>query len=83
MRPRPKAKSRIDPECDSLVAGVNAPCLMMADRSGEQLVIGLANPDLGLLDPDADAPDHRWISKNDNQYRPSRTRPVELTLHGR
>jgi len=67
----------------SLISRVSDPCLVMVKRDGEKIAIGVANPDLGRLDPDSPVPDYKWISRNENQYRPSRLRPVEVELEGK
>jgi len=50
--------------------------------TGGQIQIGVSNPDLGLLDPDAPTPTFDFISRDMNQYSPSRPRPVLVTLTG-
>ena len=67
----------------SIVAQSDAPCLVMCrETSDAQIRLGVANPDLGLLPSDSPAPDYRWVSRDENQYLPSQTRPVRITLRG-
>ena len=54
-------------------------CRRLTDH---QIRLGVTNPDLGLLDPDAPPPTFRFIAENDNQYLPSRPRPVQIVLRG-
>ena len=68
---------------DSLVASVSAPCLAMVEETPGGLRVGVVNPDLGLLPPHAEPPTFKFIGDGDNQYLPSRPRPVDVVLHGR
>ena len=68
---------------DSLIARVDEPCLAMVKETPQGLLLGVANPDLGLLPPDAEPPTFRFIGTDDNQYLPSQPRPVEVALSGR
>lgn len=63
---------------------VGGPCLLMCRRlSNHRIRLGVTQPDLGFLPPDAPAPDFRFIARNENQYLPSRPRPVDVVLKGR
>ena len=66
-----------------IIAEVSEPCLVICRQlTGGQIQIGVSNPDLGLLDPDAPTPTFDFISRDMNQYSPSRPRPVLVTLTG-
>jgi hypothetical protein len=68
---------------DRYVAEVSAPCLLMLRSSESSLCIGLANPDLGLVDrEDIPGIDFKFISRGLRAFSASRPRPVELTLKG-
>ena len=65
----------------SVIAQANKPCLVMCRQlADDRIRIGVANPDLGLLDPEAPPPTFRSISQNENQYLPSQPRPVQIVL---
>lgn len=67
----------------SIVAEADKPCLVMCREMADQCVqLGVVNPDLGFLPPDAPTPEFRFASDNENQYLPSQERPVQLVLHG-
>ncbi|MCF7848756.1 MAG: hypothetical protein K9M45_07905 [Kiritimatiellales bacterium] len=68
---------------DPIIGKADQPCLVMAQQTGSTLKLGVANPDLGLLPPDAETPTMKLISKNMNQYLASQPRPVEITLRGK
>ena len=55
----------------------------MVREVSEGLLLGVANPDLGLLLPDAEPPTFRFICTGENQYLPSQPRPVEIAVNGR
>lgn len=66
-----------------IIAGADEPCLVMCRQSPDNRIhIGVTNPDLGLLDADAPTPTFRFISQDQNQYLPSRPRPVTIVLRG-
>ena len=68
---------------EGVVARVDTPCLLMAQTDSERrLRLAVTSPDLGLLAPDAPVPDFRFIARNENQYLPSRPRPVTVSLRG-
>jgi len=68
----------------AVVTRVTRPCLVMCRQLGGRRVrVGVTNPDLGLLAPDAPPPTFKFIAKNENQYRPSQPRSVDVVLRGR
>jgi len=65
------------------IVRTSEPCLVMCRQVAENRIrLGVANPDLGLLDTAESPPTFRFISKNKNQYLPSRPRPVQIALRG-
>jgi len=67
----------------AVIARASESCLVMCSQlSPSHIRLGVANPDLGFLDPDAPAPPYRFVSQNKNQYLPSRPRPVRIVIHG-
>jgi chondroitin-sulfate-ABC endolyase/exolyase len=66
-----------------IIVRASEPCLVMCRQVAENRIrLGVANPDLGLLDTAKPPPTFRFISQNENQYLPSRPRPVQITLRG-
>ena len=68
---------------DPLLLSVDRPCLVMVRETTRGLRLGVVNPDLGLLPPDAKPPTFRFIAANENQYLPSQPRAVDVALNGR
>ena len=70
-------------ELDQLIKKVDEPCLVMMKKSGDEVHLSLANPDLGFLPHDAEMPTFNYINEGENQYLPSQLRPVEISLAGK
>jgi len=67
----------------SIIVRTSEPCLVMCWQIADNRIrLGVANPDLGFLDADAPPPPFRFVSQNENQYLPSRSRPVQIALRG-
>jgi len=66
---------------DPIIGKVSDTCLIMAKEKGRNLLLGVANPDLNLVDRDVIA-DFKFINHAGNQYLPSRPKPVDVTVKG-
>ncbi|MBT3379297.1 MAG: hypothetical protein HN742_43085 [Lentisphaerae bacterium] len=66
----------------AVVESVSDACLVMVKETTDGAILGVANPDLGFLPPDADTPTFRFVASDQNQYLPSQPRPVVVTLKG-
>jgi len=65
------------------IARASEPCLVMCRQlTDNRIRLGVADPDLGLLESDAPPPTFRFISRDENQYLPSQPRPVQIVLRG-
>lgn len=66
-----------------VIARASESCLVMCRQlTDNRIRLGVANPDLGFLDPDAPPPPFRFVSQNENEYLPSQPRPVQIVLRG-
>jgi len=68
---------------DPVIKKVSDHCLIMVKEAGDELHLGVSNPDLGMVDRDFIVDYNRFINVDNNQYLPSRPQPVEVTLNGK
>jgi len=69
-----------DPNDDTL-RSVDVPCLIVARYKSGRLLLGVSNPDLAMTEPDQPV-NFRFLTKDQNQFLKSRTKPVTITLNG-
>ncbi|WP_168433510.1 polysaccharide lyase family 8 super-sandwich domain-containing protein [Pontiella sulfatireligans] len=68
---------------DPIISDVSDQCLVMAKESAGGLELGVANPDLNIVDRSFDVDYQRFINEGENQYLPSRPLPLDVTLKGK